>query len=91
MVVDWRSGWKKTREGEDSMIINHTVDSPILIKLTPESLKEAFENGQRAESMKRMNIPHRVESDGSLVLNIDPVWKDFAETSLHQELNPARK
>lgn len=61
------------------MIVKHTIDSPILLKLKPESHKEAFENGKRAQSMYGMKIPHRVEEDGSLIFNIDPAWKDFAE------------
>ncbi len=59
------------------MKVKHTIDSPILLKLTPETSKEAFENGQRAQSMTSMKIPYRVENGGSLIFNIDPAWKDF--------------
>ncbi len=61
------------------MKIEHTIDSPILLKLIPETSKEIFENGERSASFRQMGIPHIVEDDGSLIFNIDPAWKDFAE------------
>ena len=67
------------------MKVKHTVDSPILLKLTPETPTEAFENGERSMSMKDMKIPHGVEEDGSLIFNIDPAWKDFADDRKSKE------
>ena len=61
------------------MKIEHTIDSPILIKLIPETSQEIFENGERSASFTRMGIPYRSEEGGALILNIDPHWKDFAE------------
>ncbi len=61
------------------MEIKHTIDSPILLKLIPETIEETFKNGERSASLKRMDIPHRVDDDGAIILNIDPTWKDFAE------------
>jgi len=61
------------------MKIKHTNDSPILLKIIPESPLEAFKNGAMAKSLKNMKIDHRVKGDGTLVLNIDPDWKAFTE------------
>ena len=61
------------------MKVMHTIDSPILLKLIPESFAEAYENGKRAHSLEGMKIPHRVEDNGALILNIDPACKDFAD------------
>ena len=61
------------------MKVKHTIDSPILLQITPETTEEIFENGERHASMHNMKIPHRVEKDGSLIFNIDPGWKDFAD------------
>lgn len=61
------------------MEIQHTMDSPILLKLVPKTPLDIFENGIRAESFLNMGIPHRVEQNGTLVLNIDPNWRDFTD------------
>lgn len=59
------------------MKIEHTTDSPILLKLIPETPIDAFTNGERAQSFSAMGIPHKVEDGGIIVLNIDPDWPDW--------------
>ena len=67
------------------MKVKHTIDSPILLKLIPETPKETIANGERSASFRRMDIDHRVGDDGSLILNIDLDWEDFAEDRENQE------
>ena len=61
------------------MKVEHTSDSPILLKLIPETPLEAFKNGTMATKFSNMKIPHKVKDDATLVLNIDPNWSDFTE------------
>ena len=61
------------------MKIKRTQDSPILLKLVPETPLETIANGERSAAFKNMKIDHRIENDGSLIVNIDPAWKDFAD------------
>jgi len=52
-------------------------DSKFCSKFIPEKPMDVFENGLRSGSFKRMKIPHKVKGDGTLILNIDPNWKDY--------------
>jgi len=61
------------------MKIERTTDSPILLKLIPETPLDAFKNGVMARSFSNIDIEYRVKKDGTLVVNIDPSWKDFTE------------
>lgn len=62
------------------MKIQHTSDSPILLKLTPNNPAEILENQERAKSFRQMKILHRLKDNGVLLVNIDPCgWVDFTE------------
>lgn len=61
------------------MEIKRTQDSPILLRLIPETPLEIIANGRRSFAFRQMKIDHRIGKDGSLILNIDPAWKDFAD------------
>jgi len=61
------------------MKVEHTSDSPILLKLIPETPLEAFENGIMAIKLLNMKIPQKVKDDATLLLNIDPTWSGFTE------------
>ena len=61
------------------MKLKHTVDSPILLLITPEKPIEAFKLGQMFMSFTNMGIANRVKKDGTLVLNIDTTCNDFTE------------
>jgi len=62
------------------MKVEHTENSPILLKIIPETQLEVFKNGAMSESLSRMEIPHRFKKDGTLLVNVDPAgWKDFDE------------
>ena len=67
------------KKEQNKVRVKHTTDSPILLKLVPEKPMDIFENGLRSGSFKRMKIPHKVKEDGTLLINIDPDWKDFTE------------
>jgi len=68
------------------MKVQHTVDSPILLKLIPEKPVEIMENQERAKSFRQMKILHRLKDNGVLLVNIDPCgWKDFTEYDIEGE------
>jgi len=63
------------------MKIEITTDSPILLKLTPETPQEAFNNGVLHECMMRMGLscvkPDAASDEGMVVINIDDTWSVF--------------
>lgn len=64
------------------MKIEITEDSPILLKLVPETSDDYFNNGVLSSNLTRMKIDFRVKDVWTLVFNIDPNYHtDFMEHS----------
>jgi len=65
------------------MIINHTVDSPILIRLIPETPKEIIDNAKRSVSLDSKHC--KLKDSGILLINVDENWHDFKEHDLNSD------
>lgn len=68
------------------MKIELTEDSPILLKIIPETSQEVFSNGIITGKLIKMKIVHKIKENGTILLNIDPDgWKDFTEHGIENK------
>jgi len=58
------------------MKLEITEDSPILLKLIPETQLEIFQNGHLHARLQRMKVDYRTTDKGTLIFNIDPNYPD---------------
>lgn len=55
-----------------------TQDSPVLLKLIPETTVDGFHLGSLAERLKNSKRV-KVKENGVLLVNVDSAWGDFEE------------
>jgi len=59
------------------MKINHTHDSPVLLRLIPENEIDIIHNARRFSDLKCKRI--YLKGNGTLLINIDDTWPNFKE------------